>query len=218
MEKRHQNPKNKKGKKDWNKRMPLSIRSAAFYPTMPKNMKVALPWNYLTTFSTVTAASKITIGMVELLANTPAYLTELYTIYKYSKISAVEVDIQFVNTGNVAVTFAMGSLPQEDISTTTLPDLIERPGSVFKVTGGSSAYNIARLRHSYDVKRETGHSTPDKDFWMTAAQAASGTVRNPANPAILIAAQATDGVSSYSIVLDVKVTFHLEFFALERPT
>lgn len=181
-------------------------------------MKTALNYSQVVTVASTALTSLQTFGLFEFLNDVPGYTTELYTLYRYAKIHAVSVHIDIINNGGTPLTVAMAAVPDNSLTSSTTPrELTEARGSVYVMTGGSSAYNRATLKKLYFSENELGQRTFEKAHWITQAQAVSAAVRNREDPLIAVISQASDGVSSSSWILTYRCVYHVEWFSPVLP-
>jgi len=140
-------------------------------------------------------------------------------MYKYSRVIAVEVRVDFINTGTSPVTLALAVLPYVDLSATTSPtDLIDIPRTVWTAVGGSTGMSkgtVSRLVHSMN---ELAQPVMEKAYFVTSGQAASGSPIDDTFPVIAASVGASTGsTDTWSGIATTRVRYHVEFFDLENP-
>lgn len=210
---------NKVSKRSRNGDTTAALMKPVMYRPLPSSYKVALTFPEVQSYVAIVGPRTWTYGLREFLGDIPQYTTQLYGIYKYARIHSTQVDLQIVNNGTNPVTIAMATMPDIDIvpASTSPAVLIKRTRSIYRIVAGNSAQNRASLSKTYHAEQELGQPVLDKEHWVDAAQAVSTTNRNSQDPVVAVSILPSDQgfLTSYSVLVVCKVTFHVEFFSPE---
>jgi hypothetical protein len=190
---------------------------------MPSEMQMALRHRDTDIRVDYNLPSYRTFGLFEFLTHQPMYSRILYQLYKFARITAVNVKMEVVNTGSTAVTASMCVLPWIDTPAGGGPvldpqDAAEYPRSITKQVGNSTGMSKATLQRTWPAFDQLGQPVYSPDFWVTATQAASSTPVNPDQPVVYCVIDATDGTLNWSANVSYTLTFHVQWFNLERDT
>jgi hypothetical protein len=181
---------------------------------MPTELSVALKMADETT-QILAAPGNLTYGILEFFALRPLYSAQLYQLYRYCKITAVDVNVQLVNTGASTVEVAIGYVPQLEASTATYVRLAEKTGSLRKIISAKGGLDRVTFTRRYGVEALLGEPVLSK-YWMTNSQSLSITPLDVNEPVLSIAYRNVDGSTS-NMSTTVRITYHCQFFSLELP-
>ncbi len=202
------------GKSKWVEKGGYSYQthiSPAFAPLMPREFSVALCDRINGTVTSSTTLSTTFYPLVEYFGRLPMYAAQLYDIYKYSRVTAITLQIILINTGTQPVELAVAVVPYSDLAGLTLGYIVERPRSIRKIASASGGLDRVEISRTEISEQAFGNPYLDRDFWVDATQAASTTPLDSREPGIVIGTQSVTGTAA-SYYLEVKATYHLQFF------
>jgi hypothetical protein len=183
-----------------------------FAPQMPKEFTVALSHRSNSTISAQAAPLYYSFGILEYLSRQPGYLSQFYSIYKYSRVTAVHFDLEVVGLGAGPSEFIMGVIPFSDFGAITIPDLLEKPGSIRKLVSAAGGMDRIRMRKTCVAEEWIGNPYLTKDYWISSTQAASTTPLDTLEPIMaLIFNPLTVSTGAF---WEMRTTYHIQFFDL----
>jgi hypothetical protein len=186
---------------------------------MPKEFSVHLSKYEVNTITAATDQTLYAYGILECLNKRPLFMTELYTIYKYCRFTMAEIEVEVANTGATGVQLVLGHAPYSDLSGLTFSRLVQNPQSIRRTASVSGGMDRVILRKAYNGMQLVGNPAFTRQLWIDAAQSASASPVNTDLPVIaMIADNLVGGTTAYSLSLNIKVTWHLQWFDLEVPS
>lgn len=183
------------------------------FPSLPKQFQVNLRATYTDqrTGGQVDQAARVQ-ALFEYGGTFPAMTPELFQIYRLSRIKAIGISMEVINTSSTPLTATICCLPYAIATAVVDPRNISSiPGSVTKQVGLSTGMSRAKIVKTYVGEKELGESASSGlEFAQTFAQAQAAPTQAKL-PAIYSGVISTVSSATWTAVINYVYTWHVEF-------
>jgi len=160
-----------------------------------------------------TTQAAVLFPLLEYNARLPFYASQLYQIYRFSRITAIHVQMEVVNTSSTApLTAVMCCLPLVRANAITDPrGMADVPNALCKQVGLSTGMSRVVLNKTYVSQKELGQSIlSGSEFYQTYSEALSAASQNDF-PAIYCGVIASQTGANWTGIMKYVITYHVEF-------
>jgi len=185
---------------------------------MPNRFKVRLP---LRNSVDTNVANNTAFGLFDYLGNLPLYAATLYQMYRYSRIEAIDVEVQvngFINPAAPTTAYgfdvAMGKIPFNEVVAAN-PDIIANTTGAVHSKGGQYGGLPVTVRKYFASQNVLGNPIYGEDAWQTYAQAFNTTPTNTNKPVVCVSVAPSPNIGTYAVSITWTVIYHVEFFDLD---
>jgi len=180
---------------------------------LPRQFRVTLRSTYTDqrTGGQTTQAARVR-PLFEYDATFPAMAPELFHIYRLSRIKAMGISMEVINTSLTPLTATVTCLPLAIAQGVTDPRNISSiPGSTTRQVGIATGMSRSKIVRTYIGEKELGESAASGlEFAQTFAQAQASATQSTL-PAIYSGVISTVSGATWTAVINYVYTWHVEF-------